>query len=269
MKRLLTLFVGLLLLFSVEGQMLRYPFYSPPQTTASEPELRGVEELWDGHTAAWYVYDTLVSVTDGYVTQWDDISGNGRHLLPVAADGSLGTATNRPAWNATNGIIFDGVDDAMKALFEWGTYGTIYVVARQISWTNNDVLFGYHGTESAAPIRVTQAGSSPALVLRMGAASGISNSNLSVGQWAIIRLRIGGENPLSGDLVINETTPTTSTGTGTMVSTGILIGAANAPAPAVYRWGNIAFYEIIYRDVLDPTEDDEIIFNYLYDTYFE
>lgn len=231
-----------------------------------EPQY-GPDELHDGHTVAWYVYDEDVSVTEGYVTQWNDISGNNHHLTPVAANGSAGTADNRPAWHTDNGIIFDGSNDAMESIFTWGNWGTIYVVANILSYTTDDVLFGYRGTASAAPIRLTQASST--LVLRMGGAAGTNNGYNSWNSWCIIRVVMGGSNPLTADLIVNEGSPSTSTGTGTMVSTGILLAASSASAPAVYRWGNIAFKEIIYRDIEDSSVDEETIYDYLYAKYFE
>lgn len=261
MKKLLLLITGLLLLFSVEGQILRYSNYTAPVPPEPEQELRGPDELYDGHTKAWYAFDTLVSVTDNAVTQWNDLSGNGYHLLPYATDGTEGTASNRPAWHTTNGVIFDGVDDAMRVMISgWTTFGTIYAVVRQVSWAAKDVLFGYPGTGS---VRVAQKGTTPNILASQSSGDSPEITNFTLGTVGILVMHTNAAGnsillSLNGGTAVENTTDMTF-----FTSGGVLLGAAHAVYPELQRWGNVAIYEIIYRDQIDSGATLTDIYNYL------
>lgn len=263
MKRFFLLITGLLLLFSVEGQILRYSNYTTPVPPEPEQELRGPDELYDGHTKAWYAFDTLVSVTDNAVTQWNDLSGNGYHLLPYATDGSAGTVDNRPAWHVSDGITFDGTDDAMRYMVSgWTTLGqrTIYAVVRMVSWTANDVLFGYGGSGS---VRVAQKTTTPNIYGLHSSGDGTAITNFTIGTVGILVYDVD-QTANTTALSLNGGTATSNTTTlATFQAGGILLGAAHAAYPALQRWGNVAIYEIIYRDQIDAGATRTAIYNYL------
>lgn len=256
MKKLLLLITGLLLLLSVDGQILRYSNY-----TAPVPELRGPDELYDGHTKAWYAFDTLVSVSDGYVTQWNDISANGYHLLPYATDGSAGTSDNRPAWHITDGVTFDGSDDAMRVMISgWTTFGTIYAVVRQVSWAAKHVLFGYAGTGS---VRVAQRGTTPDILTSQSSGDSPAITNFTLGTVGILVMHTNATDDsillsLNGGTAVENTTSMTF-----FTSGGVLLGATHAAYPTLQRWGHVAIYEIIYRDQIDSGATLTAIYNYL------
>ena len=74
--------------------------------------------------AVWYSADAGVSLSNGVVTQWDDLSGNGYHLTLSQGD---------PAYlsNATNGmpaVLFDG-DDVLESNYA-GETATLFVVGK-------------------------------------------------------------------------------------------------------------------------------------------
>jgi len=265
MKKLSTILIALLLLLSAEGQILRYSNYTTPTPPEPEPELRGPDELWDGHTKAWYAWDTLVSVTSEHVTQWDDISGNDYHLLPYATDGSAGTADNRPAWHTTDGITFDGTDDAMRVTIAgWTTAGTIYAVISQQSWTDNDVMFGYAGTGS---IRVAQdntgEGASPNLHLIHASGSSLAITGLATDTRGIFVMHVDIATDAASLALNGGAAVTNATDMEGFTSGGVLLGASHAAAPALQRWGNVRIWEIIYRDQVDSGATLTAIYNYL------
>ena len=260
MKKLILLITGLLLLLSAEGQILRYgnSTYTPPEEPA---ENYGVDELWDGHTKAWFEYDTAVSVTDNAVTQWNDLSGNGYHLLPYATDGSAGTADNRPAWHTTDGITFDGTDDAMRVMIDgWSTFGTVYAVVKAVSWNSDDVLFAYGGTGS---VRVSQKSSTPNIAIAQSSGT-VGGLSFTLGEVGILVLHTNEATPIS-TLSLNGGEPIENT--GGMVgytSAGIILGANHTSSPpALQRWGNVIIYEIIWRDQVDSGATLTAIYNYL------
>lgn len=261
MKKLSTILIALLLLLSAEGQILRYSNYTAPTPPEPEPELYGVAELWDGHTKAWYVYDTAVSVTDNYVTQWNDISGNDYHLLPYATDGSAGTVDNRPGWHTTNGITFDGTDDAMRVTISgWTTFGTIYAVIRPVTWAANDVMFGYSGTGS---VRVAQKGTTPNILLTHASGDSPAISTWTLNTTGILVMHVDGANDLATLALNGGTAVENTTDMAGFTSGGVLLGATHAAYPALQRWGNVAIYEIIYRDQIDSGATLTAIYNYL------
>lgn len=68
----------------------------------------GISEV--GYNTTYYDpnLDTFVTVSNIGVEQWDDQSGNGRHL-------TQGTEDNRPTKTAIGGLKFDGINDTMSA----------------------------------------------------------------------------------------------------------------------------------------------------------
>jgi hypothetical protein len=263
MKRILILILLAFLFLPIEAQIIRAnPFYVTPVAG----ELYGIDELWDGHTKAWFEYDTAVSVTSGLVTQWNDISGNGNHLLPYASDGSAGQEANRPAWHTTNGITFDGTDDVLKVTITgWTTFGSVYAVIKQVAWASNDVMFAYSGTGS---VRVGQKGTTPNLLLLHASGDGAAGSTLTVGDWGIIRLRVYAVVNDNAVMVINDGSElANTTDMDGFTSGGVILGAVHAAAPALQRYGNVAIKEIIYRDIVDSSGDETAIYNYLKTKY--
>lgn len=268
MKRLLLLISGLLLLFSVEGQILRYSNYTAPVPPEPEQELRGPDELWDGHTVIWLESDTLLTESGGAVSAWTDIS-NGYVLLPYATDGSVATLSNYPSWTESGGVVFDGTDDVLKyVVSEWTSFGTTYAVVKQVSWTNSDVLFSYAGTGTSRVAQsLTAEGGSPNFHLSYASGSSLAITGLAIGAWGLLTVEIDETVPW-GSLQLGDGTPVTNT--NTMVgytSAGVILGATHAAAPALQRHGNVAIMAIIFRNQIDDSLTKAIIKAYLVDKY--
>lgn len=120
----------------------------------------------------WYRAD--LGVTDaggGAVSTWADQSGNGRDLTE---------ATNRPtlvadAGNGRPGIQFDGVNDKLAtADFAISQPLHVFIVFKQITWTDLDFIYCFDNDTVAGP-RSYQTTSSPQIGMR----SSLNNVNLT------------------------------------------------------------------------------------------
>jgi hypothetical protein len=199
----------------------------------------------DGATVAWYDSSDLTTITkDGsdYVSRWADKLGSGRDLIQA-------TAAKQPKWFVTDGILFDGVDDSIKAAFTFIQPETIYLVFKPIVWTiNKKVIDG--NTLNALPFKMVNYAN------RYG--FGLQDSELLItnGTLAIIRIKI--INNIATE-ILNNTTTIVGAKTGNM--TGISIGSSYNDAYA--DWSNIQVKEIILRNVVDSPADETTIYNYL------
>lgn len=85
--------------------------------------------------AAYFKFNTGITVTGSGVSQWDDQSGNGRHL-------KQGTDTNRPAQQVDGSILFDGSDNYLKCdAFTLNQPVTIYVRAKIVTGVTDRYLW--------------------------------------------------------------------------------------------------------------------------------
>jgi hypothetical protein len=125
---------------------------------------------------AWYRSDLGVTDASGAASAWADQSGNGVHL-------SEGTAGNRPAivpalFNGIAGLRFDGSNDRLSsgAISRAIPYH-MFVVARQVSWSAADSMFGLQTSGSS---RLFQNSSSPR-IYQAGNAAAVNFVSPSIG----------------------------------------------------------------------------------------
>lgn len=201
--------------------------------------------LFDGNTIAWYDYTKKVT-KDGsdFVSVWGDISGNSNNLLQAIG-------TNQPLWRQT-GILFDGIDNFMKATFTFNQPEQIYIVLRQVSWTANRRLFD-GGNDATGALQ--QHPSTPSLFVYAGSQSS-ANANLAVGSFGIVKILFNGA---SGKFQINKTTEITGN-FGSLNMGGIVLGARGDTTGS---YSNVEFKEAILRNVADSAENKSDIDNYL------
>ena len=204
----------------------------------------------DGNTDAWFDSAEAWITKDGsdFVSNWLDRSGNTNNLLQAIG-------TNQPLWT-TNGVLFDGVDNFMKAVFTLIQPTFIYIVLNQISWTSGDYIFDGNGNDKGL---LHQIGTTPGLKVYAGALSA-EDSNLSIGSFGIARVLFNG---VSSKFIINENTPNTGD-FGAIAMDGFVFGARGAPTSP---YGNIQVKEIIIRKIADAAGDEADIYNYLKSKY--
>lgn len=153
------------------------------------PELPGLK--------LWTRYNQGITVTGSGVSQWDDASGNGNHLKQA-------TDTNKPSKEADGSILFDGVDNFLKAdAFTLNQPETIYILGKQITWTALDAWADGDGTSTG---RIYQAGTTPQVKLLAGALLGTISPPLdtygiitSIFNGASSVLQFNNDIPFTGD----------------------------------------------------------------------
>ena len=84
-----------------------------------------------GNLAAWYRFNQGITVVTG-VSQWDDQSGNARHLLQA-------TGSRQPSKESDGSILFDGLSQFLKTnAFTLNQPCTFYLLVNQKAWAGND-----------------------------------------------------------------------------------------------------------------------------------
>lgn len=85
--------------------------------------------------SARYIGGIGITSSGGLVSAWADRSGNSRSL-------TQGTGANQPALQSDGSILFNGTDEFMAtAAFAVAQPLTVVMVAKQITWTANDVMY--------------------------------------------------------------------------------------------------------------------------------
>ncbi len=200
-----------------------------------------------GNTVAWYDYTDATTLTNdgaGLISSWRDKLGSGHDLAAAT--------TARPTLGAT-GITFDGITNGMAtAAFTYIQPAMSYVVIKQITWTANDRI---HSGYNPDTFLLSQRGTTPGITIYAGSYLGINN-NLAVGAWGIVRSVFSG---LASSIQVNVTTAVTgSAGTGAIG--GIILGR-NGYNGVTYC--NFEIKEAIFRNVVDSTETQSEIYDYL------
>jgi len=146
----------------------------------------------------WCRYGSGITITGSGVSQWDDVSGNGNHL-------KQGTDTNRPSKEADGSILFDGVDNFLKAdAFTFIQPEAIYLLAKQVTWVANRYLFDGNTSFTGS---IWQNGTSPELKAYAGTNSAV-NAGLPVDTYGVMCVvfdgasslfQIDNNSPITGD----------------------------------------------------------------------
>ncbi len=167
---------------------------------------------------AWYRFNTGITETGLGVSQWDDQTGLGHHLLQA-------TDANRPAKQGDGSILFDGITQYLKtSSFTLNQPETIYILFKQITWATKTFIDG-NAVNSG---RLVQQGVTPNIQLFAGSNVG-QNSNLAVGVYGAVAGVINGA---SSVLQVGNTTPTTGNA-GAANMGGLTLGAlASGITPA-------------------------------------
>lgn len=203
------------------------------------------------NTAGWYAFGdgSATYVTkDGsdFVSVWKDLSGANHHL-------NQGTGTNQPKWES-DGILFDGIDNFMNTAFAQSQPVYIYMVWKQITWTDNDRIFDGNTVNTAMLHQRTTA---PKLIAFSDLAS--TAFDVTLNQFIILRVLYNGANSKA---IVNNGVPITGNfGSGN--PNGIYIGSA---ALGAYP-SNIKVKELIYRNNSDTASIETAIYNYLANKY--
>lgn len=178
--------------------------------------------------AAWFRYGQGITVTGAGVSQWDDQSGNARHL-------KQGTDTNRPSLEADNSILFDGVNNFLQCdAFALNQPETVYVLFKQVTWTAEDRVFDGNTGDT---MDFAQKTATPNLGIYAGTGWVAENSDLAVDTYGVAAVVFNGASSL---IQINNGTATTGN-PGASNAGGFILGAGAIPS----SYSNIQVKEAI------------------------
>jgi len=141
---------------------------------------------------AWYRYKKMITITGSGVSNWADVSGNGNDL-------QQGTDANRPSKESDGSILFDGISQYLKtAGFTLNQPTTIYLLARQVTWTDQESIFDGNTLNSGRFQQIT-----PSPNVRILAGSSVTNTEWTVNTYAILTCIFNGA---SSSLRVNNNT---------------------------------------------------------------
>ena len=147
--------------------------------------------------AAYYKFNTGITVTGAGVSQWSDQSGNLRHLLQ-------GTDAARPPLQADGSVLFDGVADFLQGTgFGFVQPSTVFIRFKQVSWTSTDTIFDGATTNNTG--RLFQSTATPGLAINAGSTVALNN-NLAIGAYGSLCAVFNGA---GSSILVDATTETT------------------------------------------------------------
>lgn len=197
---------------------------------------------------AWYRFGVGIRTSDGTnVTQWEDQSGNGRHL-------KQGTDTNRPAKQSDGSILFDGADNYLKTdAFTFAQPCTYYILGKQVTWTDIDKWCDGDAVNSGY---VQQRTTTPGIRIGTTTAATAINSDLAVNTYGVICAVLNGA---SSRIQINNGTAVTG-GVGSSTPGGFTLGAGGT---AVASYSNIQVKEVALFNTEHAARKRETVIKYL------
>jgi hypothetical protein len=133
--------------------------------------------------AAYFKFNTGITVTGLGVSQWDDQSGNSRHLLQ-------GTDANRPSKEADGSILFNGTAHFLKcSAFTLNQPETVAILYKSISWTDNDRIFDGNANDAGVYYQET---ATPNTSIYAGAAVVNADPDIAIGSYGVALVQFSG-----------------------------------------------------------------------------
>lgn len=193
----------------------------------------------------WCRFNQRITVAGSGVSQWDDQSGNGNHLLQA-------TDTNRPSLEADGTILFDGVDNYLKAAaFTLVQPETVYFLGKTITYTSGDRLMDGHAGNSAGIFQ------NLATTLSVFSGTQLNSS----AKWVLDNyhaLAVVFNGASSSVLIDNGVESTGNAGASNMG--GFTLGAWGTGSTA---WGHIQVKEVLVYNTVHTAAEKNSIINYL------
>jgi hypothetical protein len=196
--------------------------------------------------AAWFRYGVGITVTGQGVSQWDDQSGNARHL-------KQGTDGARPTLNADGSILFNGSDEFLKCdAFTLNQPETVYILFKQVTWTGGDYVYDGNGSNGMAVYQTT---ATPNLYqFAGGAVNANAITTLAVDTYGVLASVFNGASSLNQ---LNNDSPVSGEDVGANNAGGFTLGSNGAGNGG---WSNIQVKEaILYSAAHDATTRARVI----------
>jgi len=169
---------------------------------------------------AWYKSDVGITLNSGNVSQWDDQSGNGNHLIQA-------TATNQPLYstgilNGYQGLQFFGLNHALKSSFTLVQPETVFVLFLMDGNTRpyNTLFDGYTVISGACDINYSAGNRN---ISPYAGAGGIVTSNFNALAWSIVAVNFNSTSSnvyLNSDAVVTGNLGTNDMGGFTLGNSG-------------------------------------------------
>lgn len=199
-----------------------------------------------GSLAGWWRYGVGITESSRLVSQWNDQSGNGRHLKQP-------TGTNQPSLQDDGSILFDGIDNYLKCdAFTLNQPETVYMLGRQVTWTDLDYLFD--GEASASTMGMQQRTATPSIRLITSTATALVTAWI-LNTYAVLACVF---NSASSVIQVNSTA-STGLDAGTTNAGGFTLGARGDLA----SFGNIQVKEVMVYSVAHNSDQRAAIISYL------
>jgi hypothetical protein len=197
--------------------------------------------------AAWYRYGIGITDVAGAVSQWDDQSGNARHLLQA-------TAGAKPTKQSDGSILFDGTSDYLEAAFSLAQPTTIYLLLKTISWTpGNRYICDGNTLQSRAVIH----NGATTIQSFVNGGGGSCDVSFAASTYGVITAVFDGAT--SALQVDNNTEDTGALGTGS--GTGFTLGREGGGGFSVFT--NIQVKEILIYSAAHDTDQRDAVKAYL------
>ena len=195
---------------------------------------------------AWYRYNVGIIVVGAGADTWADKSGNGRDLRQT-------TDTNRPSKESDGSVLSDGVDNYMQvASWSLEQPETVYILAKQVSWTGNDTVWDGTGDNVGALQQLT---ATPTVKIRASTAVA-ANTDWTLDTYMVLSVVFNGAGSL---LQVNKETETT--GNAGVVDMGGFTLAR--PGLCSCQFGNIQYKEAIVYSAAHDADTRTKVINYL------
>lgn len=170
------------------------------------------------------------------VGQWQDKSGNARHVAEV---------TNKPALklaqvNGFPSVRFDGTNDKLQALFTLNAPFVYFVVMKQLAWTNQRVFIGGGADDNFSFGQGPSATPQIAIIWQGNGGGGTADANLALNTWGIVEVHA--KTGVNQSFVkVNNNTATTESVTDSGTKGGVTIGAHPNPS----GFSSVEFAEVL------------------------
>jgi hypothetical protein len=186
---------------------------------------------------AWWRKGTGITHVANAVSQWDDQSGNARHLAQASAGA-------KPALQGDGTLLFDdSYTKFMKVVFTIAQPVTLYIRFKQLTWISG-FRMADGGTTNA--MLISQFGSTPALLVSAGA-SALSNSGMTLNTYKTYSLVLNGA---SSSSKVSGAAKVTGD-PGALAPDGFTIGArADGNSPSNIQVAEIAIYGAAHDDTV-------------------
>ena len=181
--------------------------------------------------AGWWLKGQGQTVTGSGVSQWDDLSGNGRHLLQ-------GTDAARPALQADGSVLFNGTSHYLKCnAFTLNQPTWVVMAVKQVSWTDGERMTDGNTIDTGL---IQQQGVSPNIRIYAGTAlTGITS--LAIGAYGVLSAILNGAN---SSIQHNLGSPVTGNA-GSANMGGFTLGAkADGVGPSNIQVAEVALFPI-------------------------